>query len=152
MTPPATEVLACVDFSGASIDVAEQAVRLARAFGGGVHLLHVAAPEPEIAGYDKDPIANFTRRDRAEQLVEEHRQLRELAASLGEAGVKVVPLVVMGDTVSKILEEAARVHAAVIVIGSHGHGGLHQLLLGSVSEAVIRHSTRPVMIVPTRRD
>lgn len=151
MKPPATEVLACIDFSDVSSAVAEQAVRIARAFGGGIHLLHVAAGEPEIAGYDKDSIATFTRDDRAAQLVAEHQRLRELAASLEASGVEVLPLVVMGDTVDKVLEEAERIDAGVIVIGSHGHGGLHHLLLGSISEAIIRHSTRPVLIVPARR-
>ncbi len=152
VTSPATEVLACIDFSNASGAVAEHAVRLARAFGGGIHLLHVAAGEPEIAGYDKDSIATFTRDDRAAQLVDEHQRLREQAASLRAAGLEVQPLVVMGDTVEKILEAADRIDAAVVVIGSHGHGGLHHLLLGSVSEAIIRHSTRPVLVVPSRHD
>lgn len=151
MTAPQIEVLACIDFSDVSSAVAEQAVRLARAFGGGIHLLHVAAGEPEIAGYDKDSIATFTRDDRAAQLVSEHQRLRELAASLETSGVEVQPLVVMGDTVDKVMEEAERIDAAVIVIGSHGHGGLHHLLLDSISEAILRHSTRPVLIVPARR-
>jgi len=151
MTAPPTEVLACIDFSDVSSAVAEQAVRLARAFGGGIHLLHVAAGEPEIAGYDKDSIATFTRDDRAAQLVSEHQMLRDLAASLETSGVEVLPLLVMGDTVDKVMEEAERIDAAVIVIGSHGHGGLHHLLLGSISEAILRRSTRPVLIVPARR-
>jgi nucleotide-binding universal stress UspA family protein len=151
MTAPPTEVLACIDFSDVSSAVAEQAVRLARAFGGGIHLLHVAAGEPEIAGYDKDSIATFTRDDRAAQLVSEHQILRDLAASLETSGVEVLPLLVMGDTVDKVMEEAERIDAAVIVIGSHGHGGLHHLLLGSISEAILRRSTRPVLIVPARR-
>lgn len=151
MTAPPTEVLACIDFSDVSSAVAEQAVRLARAFGGGIHLLHVAAGEPEIAGYDKDSIATFTRDDRAAQLVSEHQILRDLAASLETSGVEVLPLLVMGDTVDKVMAEAERIDAGVIVIGSHGHGGLHHLLLGSISEAILRRSTRPVLIVPARR-
>jgi nucleotide-binding universal stress UspA family protein len=35
----------------------------------------------------------------------------------------------------------------VIVVGSHGHGFLSRVLIGSVSEHVVRHTTRPVLVV-----
>lgn len=142
------DVVAAVDFSGRSTDVAAEGVALARASGGTLHLLHVAAGEPVLAGYDKDEISSFTRSARAGELTDEHRRLRELADRLAEDGVAVTPLVVMGPTAQMILEAADHLGASHLVVGSHGHGGLHHLLVGSVAEEVVRRATVPVVLVP----
>ncbi len=142
------EVLGCVDFSDASDSVAVEAVRLARLSGNRLHLIHVAAGEPALAGYDEGPVALHTRDERAHELTDEHRQLRELAQRYATDGLEIVPLLVMGPTIETIVDEAERIDAAMIVVGSHGHGALHRLLLGSVSTGVVHHSPRPVVIVP----
>ncbi len=142
------EVLACVDLSDATDAVVTEAAELAHGRGGRVHLLHVAADEPVIAGYDKDPISPYTRDDRAGELLDEHGQLRDLAGRLEAEGLEVEPLVVMGATIDKILEVADRIDAGHLVVGSHGRSGLHHLLTGSVTEALLKRSTRPVVVVP----
>ena len=144
------DVMAAVDFSDRSNDVAAEGVALARASGGTLHLLHVAAGEPVLAGYDKDDISSFTRSARAGELTDEHRRLRELADQLAEDGVSVRPLVLMGPTAQTILDAAGHLHASHLVVGSHGHGGLHHLLVGSVAEEVVRRATVPVVLVPVR--
>lgn len=144
------DVLAALDFSDRSTAVAAEGVALARASGGTLHLLHVAAGEPVLAGYDKDEISAFTRDARAGELTDEHRRLRELADQLSSDGVAVSPLVVMGPTSQKILEAADHLGVSHLVVGSHGHGGLHHLLVGSVAEEVVRRSTVPVVLVPVR--
>lgn len=144
------EVLACVDFSDATDAVVAEAAELAHDRGGRIHVLHVAADEPVIAGYDKDDISPYTRHDRAGQLVDERRRLHEIADRLAADGLQAEPLVVMGPTIDKILEEAERIGAGEIVVGSHGHSGLRHLLLGNVAEALVKRSTRPVVIVPVR--
>lgn len=144
------EVLACIDLSDASEPVVERAARIAKGLGDRLHVLHVAADEPVIAGYDKDPLGVFTRDDRAQQLIDEHQGLRELAQRLVAGGLEVKPLLEMGSTVDKILEVADRIDAETIAVGSHGHGGMHDLMVGSVSKALLRRSTRPVLVVPVR--
>lgn len=150
-TTGASNVLACIDFSDLAGPVLDTAAQLAVATAGTVHLLHVAAEEPELVGYDHDRIATFTRDDRARQLLDEHHALRDRAAQLAEDGLTVNPHLVMGPTVDTILAEADRLDVAFIVAGSHGHGGLHHLLLGSVSEELVRRATRPVVLVPVVR-
>ena len=144
------DVVAAVDFSDRSHEVAAEGVALARASGGTLHLLHVAAGEPVLAGYDKDEISPFTRSARAGELTDEHRRLRELAEVLAADGVSVTPLVVMGPTAQMILDAADHLRASHLVVGSHGHGGLHHLLVGSVTETLLRQSTIPVLVVPSR--
>lgn len=47
-----------------------------------------------------------------------------------------------------LLQVAADVQADLIVVGTHGRTGLRRVLLGSVAEAVVRHATMPVLVVP----
>jgi len=76
------------------------------------------------------------------------KTLVELAAKiLSEAGFKTFPLVLAGDAKTVIIDEAADWHADLIVLGSHGRKGLGRFLLGSVSEAVARHTSCSVEIV-----
>jgi len=144
------DVVAAVDFSDRSHDVLDEGLTLARALGAPLHLLHVAAGEPALAGYDKDEISPFTRSARAGELTDEHRRLRELADQLAGDGVAVTPLVVMGPTAQMILDAGEHLQASHLVLGSHGHGGLHHLLVGSVAEEVVRHARVPVVLVPVR--
>lgn len=143
------DVVVAVDFSDRTDAVISEGVALARASGGTLHLLHVAAGEPILAGYDKDDISPFTRSARAGELTDEHQRLRETAARLGD-GVEVKPLVVMGPTAQTILEAVDHLGASHVVIGSHGHGGLHHVLVGGVAEEVVRHAPVPVVLVPVR--
>ncbi|CAI5978299.1 unnamed protein product [Closterium sp. NIES-65] len=56
-----------------------------------------------------------------------------------------------GDARERILEAASEVDPDVIVLGSHGHGAITRVLLGSVSDHVAHAANCAVMIVPTRR-
>lgn len=57
-----------------------------------------------------------------------------------------------GNPFEKILESAANWQADLIVMGTHGRTGISHLLMGSIAEKVIRHSTIQVLIIPTRED
>jgi nucleotide-binding universal stress UspA family protein len=144
------DVVVAVDFSDRTDALVAEGAALARASGGTLHLIHVAAGEPVLAGYDKDEISAHTRDARAGELTDEHRRLREMGEAVATEGVEVKPLVVMGPTAQTILETTAHLGASHLVIGSHGHGGLHHLLVGSVAEEVVRHSTVAVVLVPLR--
>lgn len=82
--------------------------------------------------------------ERAHQLA---AQGQELA---GTVGLAVEPRVERTDATvwRTILDVADKVGAELIVIGTHGTTAVQSALLGSVSNAVIHHSTRPVLVVP----
>lgn len=142
-------ILAAVDFSLVTEPVVAMGVRLAKVFGARLVLLHVAPPDPSFVGYDAGP---QTVRDAvAEELREEHRELQALQERTAAQGVEAHSLFIQGPTVEKILAEAEQQDADMIVIGSHGHGALYQLLVGSISEGVLRHASCPVMVVPSPR-
>ena len=57
-----------------------------------------------------------------------------------------------GKAAQAILQAAERLLADSIVLGSHGKGGAYRALLGSVSEEVVRHAHRPVLVVPSSKE
>lgn len=142
-------LLVAVDFSPVTDAVIETAGRVARAFGIPVRLVHIAAPDPDFVGYEAGP--QTVRDSVAHRYKDERRKLHDLEAVLRKAGVEVNALLVQGDTVDKILKEAAEAGAGMIVLGSHGHGTLHGLIAGSVADGILRKATCPVLVIPQRR-
>lgn len=62
---------------------------------------------------------------------------------------KVSTFVKIGNPFEEVLKIANEWNADIIVLGTHGRTGLSHLLMGSVAEKIIRHSVKPVFIVPT---
>jgi len=76
--------------------------------------------------------------------------LKDAVGQAGAAGVKATQELLEGDCIETILD-CAKSHAVdLIVIGSHGRSGLQRLMLGSVAEGVLRHSTVPVLVTKAK--
>jgi nucleotide-binding universal stress UspA family protein len=79
--------------------------------------------------------------------------LDRLAQRAHQAGIEVGTHLIEGHIGPTIISEAARLSADLLVVGSHGRGGLADIFLGSVSLYVIHHSPIPVCIVrPSRQE
>lgn len=70
--------------------------------------------------------------------------LTRLAAELG---VDVEPLIEIGEPGPTICDVARRTGADLVVVGSHGHGWLQRVLIGSVSTHVLHHAPCPVLVM-----
>jgi nucleotide-binding universal stress UspA family protein len=140
-------LLVAVDFSGVAEDQLDIVARLARP-NREVFLLHVAEPDPSFVGYEAGP--DEVRHEVAVEFRREHEQLQALAGRLRDQGHQVSALMVQGPTVKTILDQAEKLEAEVIVVGSHGRGKLFDLVVGSVSAGVIRKTKIPVLVVPSR--
>ncbi len=57
-----------------------------------------------------------------------------------------------GEAGEVILQTAGQLHASLIVMATHGRGGLGRLVYGSVADAVLRHASVPVLLVPPTSD
>jgi nucleotide-binding universal stress UspA family protein len=118
---------------------------LARATDATVHLVSAWTVPAAIYSYPTqvvpDDLASQYEGQATAILEQEHHALEE-------GGVRVVTdHVVFGRAADAILDVAGSVGADLVVVGNRGHGALTRLALGSVSEAVVRQATLPVLVV-----
>ena len=135
-----------VDFSGITESVIAAAAALARAENGRIVLLNVTQP-PIITSEYALPA----------EAVQETIQAGEKAAAarlatyvemFHLAGLAVESIVRHGPPVFAILEEAQRAQADFIIMGSHGHGRIYDLLVGSTASGVLKEAKCGVIIMP----
>ncbi|MDQ1380974.1 MAG: hypothetical protein QOJ71_1693, partial [Actinomycetota bacterium] len=88
-----------------------------------------------------------------QELAEAGEELERTAAALTSTAVD--KRIEVGDVSGTICKVAADLNVDVIVVGSHGRGALERLLLGSVSDQVVRHAPCPVLVIrptPEKKD
>ncbi len=85
----------------------------------------------------------------AEDFREKREELQNEADKLQNSGIDAESLLVQGAAVEVILDEASKLNIDLIVVGSHGHGAVYHLVVGSVSEGVLHRSSCPVIVIPT---
>lgn len=144
---PWKTILVPHDFSSCANHATAMARDVAKSHGARLILLHVADLP---LGLDEDAIVvpregagPIRARDLALGGAREH--LDDLAARLRKDGVDVTPVVVLGDIVDEILGAARREAVDLIVMGTHGRTGLSRLVVGSVTEKVVRQAPVPVL-------
>ena len=142
-------ILVPTDFSAPSDAALEYARTVATRFGASLHLLHVAE-DPYRALYS------------AEVYVPEVEGLRDeiLRYALGRLNHRLTPQdvsevhattdAVIGTPASSIVEYAAGHDIDLIVMGTHGRGGMSHLVMGSIAERVVRTAPCPVLTVRQR--
>ena len=126
------------------------AVEMAEAFDAELHLLHVIEPEPTYTAYGFTPdefpaVQAFHEETRTRA----SKKLDELSEKVA-AGGKVTPVTHLGDgSPRQLLEEKAKeLDADFLVLGSHGHGVMASLILGSVADGMVRKALVPTLVVP----
>ena len=106
-----------------------------------------AVAEPALTSTRRDPATvEDAARTRADEILDS--VLYELRDVL--AGLEVERVVLDNRHPAEALVEASS-DADLVVVGSRGRGGFSQLLLGSISHAVVLHAVCPVVVVPRRR-
>lgn len=78
---------------------------------------------------------------------EAYKQIKTVNIELKEAGFETKTIIDRGDPYSKILKVAEQEDVSIIILGSHGRNNVSSVLLGSVSDHVIRHSQKPVLVI-----
>ena len=138
-------ILAPVDFSEVTGDVVAEAGRLARALQTQVRLLHVIAPPVIVNEY-----APEMSRVSEEEALNTGSALDAWKLRLigNDGNQQVDTALVFGPPVASILEEAARCGAEMIIMGSHGHTALYDILVGSTTGGVLHKAKCPVVVLP----
>jgi nucleotide-binding universal stress UspA family protein len=146
MIPDFEKILMPTDFSPTSQRAFEYAAAMAQRFGASLHVLHVVAYPMEVAGWPEAYWIELTGlRQRLREDAE--KQIAALAASV--KGIATTTEVVDGNPARMITKAAKDRGCQLIVMGTHGHGGVAHLLLGSVAERVVRTAPCPVLTVST---
>ena len=158
-------ILVPVDFSPAMEGILAHAREMARALGAELHLVHVreiaavpvfpaatigypgiGMPEMGMAGGLPVGASGYLPADPPND--KEKSPLEKLQVELTRAGVSTIAHEREGTVVEEILNTAQEISADLIVMGSHGHGPVYNLLVGSVTEGVLKAGQRPVLLVP----
>jgi len=139
-------VLAPVDGSDLAGRAAHAAVDLAGSIGARLTFLMVVEPF-HILSADADQLG-ASREEYEEHAMEKARKvLSAVEATASAKGVVAQSYAVRGDDVDRVIREAAiDKECDVIVMGSHGRGGLGALILGSVTSKVLTQSKIPVLV------
>ena len=140
-------MVVALDFSGVSARVCEVAANLAERMRARVVLLNVTEPQVDLVGM-APPQAYASAEEEIRKMAE--AKLHVVREQMEARGVLVATEHEWGPVVGGILERAQKHRAGLIVLGSHGHGVVYNLLVGSVAEGVLRHSTVPVVVVPAK--
>lgn len=123
------------------------AADMAAAFGAELHLLHVIEPEPTYTAYGFTP-------DEFPAIHTFHEETRTRAQkTLDDTAAKVPGAITHlgdGSPLHVLVEKVEELGVDLVVLGSHGHGVVAALLLGSVAEGLVRKSVVPTLVVPAR--
>jgi universal stress protein A len=133
-----------VDFSKHGDRAVEYAVWFARMSGGTVHLVHVIA-NPADPMWEPQEVPSWDLVSHSE---------KKARALLESTGQRLLPadcprqyLVLQGNPHEKLIEAAKQIEADLIVMSTHGRGGVAHLVIGSVAERTVRHASCPVFVV-----
>ena len=139
-------ILCPVDFSEGSRHAVDHALAIARWYNATVTALYVSPPialAPFI-----DPLVHPPPLVRTPEDLEKMRLELALFVEQESGDFSIRSLITEGNAAGKILECAGETRADLLIMGTHGRSGLHRLILGSVTESVMRHAFCPVLTVP----
>ena len=138
-------ILAPVDFSAGTVGIVDAAAVLARANGARLVALHVVPPTIVVDG----EFGSRAAEEYSATLVESAaRQLADLQKQFRVQGITIVTEHRAGAAGPAIVEHARALNAAYVVLGSHGHGALHDLIMGSTTTRVLKEAPCAVVVVP----
>jgi nucleotide-binding universal stress UspA family protein len=136
-------ILCPIDFFKASSRAFDYALRIAANYDAKVHVLHVVAPViPAVYG------APIGLEDLTADLEKEaKRLLQKYKDRAAKANIRLTTEVNMGDIDLGILHSVQAQKADLVVMGTHGRRGFERLILGSVTERMIRHCPVPLLTI-----
>jgi nucleotide-binding universal stress UspA family protein len=147
-----TMILLGIDGSEEATLAAQTAIDLANKTGSELHVVYARIPPysrafyegyeegVDVGAYLQDESEELTRRGQG-LLDEQVRKIEAAGGSVAQAHLRE------GKPEAEITAVAEEIGAGLIVVGSRGLGGLRRAMLGSVSDAVVRHAHCPVLVV-----
>jgi nucleotide-binding universal stress UspA family protein len=141
---PIRTILLATDLTAASREATDRAIDLAARLEARLLIVN-ALEKRRLSGSGAHERVDQARGERETLLVKVVREARD-------AGVTAEFLVWEGDPGDSIAAAVVAEHADLVVVGTRGRSGAERMLLGSVSDHVVRHAECPVLVVrPSRR-
>ena len=149
------EILVPLDGSDVSASSLPTARQLAEALGARVHLLQIASQSEEFAvmrGAEFGTLGSDYSQQVLDEVMSAQRDriesyLNEVGDELTSAGLNVVKAVEDGQAADKIVDYAEAAEIDLIIMSTHGRGGVRRFLVGSVTDKVIRSTNLPVLVI-----
>jgi nucleotide-binding universal stress UspA family protein len=142
------KVLIAMDYDETSQKVAEVGFSLAKAMNAETILLHVISEQPVY--YSTYTYMRELRVDILGDLKKSTQEFLDKSKKyLGDDSIKTI--LKEGEIAETILNTATELKADVIVMGSHSRKWLENIILGSEAEDVLKKTTIPLFIVPTKK-
>lgn len=157
-TTKLNKVLIALDYDPTAKKVADLGFSMSIAMNAEVTLLHIIADPVYYSSTAYSPIVGLIgemetfpmQQDKVEGLKEVSQHfLEKFRHHLGDETIKI--LVEEGDFATTILKTAKSIHADVIVMGSHSRKWLENIVMGSVTQEVLKETTIPLFIIPTKK-
>ena len=152
------KVLIALDYDPTAQKVAETGFSLAKSMGAEIILLHVISDPVYYSSTEYSPIMGFTgymdmsplQLNSVDGLKKASQHFLDKSKQhLGDKAIQT--LVKEGDFAESILKTAKDLHVDIIVMGSHSRRWLDEILIGSVTEKVLHHTSIPLFIIPTKK-
>ena len=138
------KILIATDDSETAEKAADFGIEIAGLSGAKVYAVYVIDTTP----YYSIPLDQVWSKDVYEQFEQMGHEATSYVEKVAKAaGIEAESIVLKGDPAEKILNFAEEQNVDMIVVGSHGKGGFERLVIGSVSEKVVRHAKVPVLVV-----
>jgi nucleotide-binding universal stress UspA family protein len=154
---PMKKVLIAIDYNPSAQKVAEIGYQLAKSMNAEVSLLHILANDAYYSTLEPTPAMGFGNFTTAEFFIYVNKDglkkaaqyyLESVANHLNDPSVQTI--LAEGDFANEIMIIAKATGADLIVMGSHSRRWVEQILIGSVTEKVLRKSEIPLFIIPTK--
>ncbi len=138
------KIVIAVDDSPTAEKIAAQGFQLCKQLNAEIALLSVVDTVSLMTdgGITPGEMANIIKNDL--------KKSQQLLIDKVFKGYKVWSFVEEGTPYEKILKVTEEWEADLIVLGTHGRTGLSHLLMGSVAEKIVRHSVKPIFIIPNK--
>jgi nucleotide-binding universal stress UspA family protein len=152
------KILIALDYDTTAQKVAETGFALAKAMKAEIVMLHVIAAATYYSSLEYSPITGFagymdmanTQLNSVDGLkVATETYLEKLKNHSGDKSALTV--VKEGDSADSIIAAAKEYHCDVIVMGSHSRNWFENIVMGSVTEKVLRHTSIPLFIIPVKK-
>jgi len=152
------KVLIALDYDPTAKKVAEEGFAMAKAMNAQIVLMHVLSDPVYYSSMEYSPIMGYNgymemgtlQPDTILGLRKATQQFLDKSKHhLGDETIQT--LVKEGDFAESILKSAKEIHADLIVMGSHSRKWLEEIVMGSVTEKVLHHTSIPLLIIPTKK-